>query len=347
MPATKTHNDNANQTEGATKTPFFSVILPTRNRPELLRRALNSVLDQSFRNFEVLVVNDGSSDDHLEHYHSLESGADPRVRWHHQTQRPNGHGPSYSINTGAWLARGKYLCILDDDDSWEDSNHLDFAQRVIDASDAVVDVFYSNQTAYTSDDQKVSGPLWLEELASTLHQSNAPLGTFKVTPGTLLSKGGFPHLNCTIMRRELFLQIGGMDEGIRYECEVDLYLRTLSEAGLIIYSKRSIGRHNVPRQDLQESESTMASFTEKRLSQTRIYQKNLALTSHSDVARACQARLADVYRHLAADAKRQRHYLRSALFARLGLACRYSLKWQAYTWYLATLALLGRRSWKP
>ena len=119
MPTTETHNRTTPAGEDKlSQRPFFSVVLPTRNRPELFERALESVLKQSFQNFEVLVVNDGSDDGNLERYKELETTSDPRVRWHYQPQRPNGHGPSYSINTGAQLARGLYLCILDDDDSW-------------------------------------------------------------------------------------------------------------------------------------------------------------------------------------------------------------------------------------
>ncbi|MEZ5556064.1 glycosyltransferase family 2 protein [Haliea sp.] len=329
--------------ENSPREPFFSVIMPTRNRPELFSRALHSVLTQSFLDFEVLVINDGSSDDHLPRYRELEKEAEIRTRWHHLLQRPNGHGPSYSINTGARLARGSYLCILDDDDTWEDARHLETAHRVIEAADGLVDVYYSNQAAYTADNMRVPGPLWLEGLGNSLREPNAPFGTFRVSPKTLLSHGGFPHLNCTIIRRDLFLELGGMDEGIRYECEVDLYLRTLSHAQLIIYTKSFIGRHNVPRADRKDNESTIANLTEKRLSQLRVYQKSLALSQHPDVIAACQSRLADRYKHLAADFKQRSRHTLAALFARFALACRFSIKWQAYTWYLEMLAKVRER----
>ncbi|MEQ8800455.1 glycosyltransferase family 2 protein [Haliea sp.] len=339
MPAIDAYSSEEMTTaEEPHREPFFSIIMPTRNRPELFNQALRSVLAQSFQNFEVLVINDGSSDTHLPQYRKLEAEAETRTHWHYQPQRPNGHGPSYSINTGAQLARGIYLCILDDDDSWEDMQHLETAHKVIEAADGVVDAYYSNQAAYTADNQRVAGPLWIESLGNSLQTPNAPFGTFRVSPKVLLSHGGFPHLNCTIIRRDLFMQLGGMDEGIRYECEVDLYLRTLSHAQLIIYTKQLIGRHNVPRADRKDNESTMANLIEKRLSQVRVYEKSLALSEHPDVTAACQARLADLYKHLAADSRQRYRYTLAVLFARLALACRFSIKWQAYTWYLGVLA---------
>ena len=157
MPTAETYNRTPpSGEEKLNESPFFSVVMPTRNRPDLFQRALESVLEQSFQNFEVLVVNDGSDDDYLEHYKELEATADPRVRWHYQAQRPNGHGPSYSINTGAQLARGLYLCILDDDDSWDAIDHLQKAHAAINAAGAV-DAYYSNQTAYSTDGMPVQG----------------------------------------------------------------------------------------------------------------------------------------------------------------------------------------------
>ena len=90
---------------GKNELPFFSIILPTRNRPQLFRAALDSVLGQAFTELEVLVVNDGSSDEFLPSYQAMQAEYDERVKWHYQPQRPNGHGQSYSMNAGAYHAR--------------------------------------------------------------------------------------------------------------------------------------------------------------------------------------------------------------------------------------------------
>jgi cellulose synthase/poly-beta-1,6-N-acetylglucosamine synthase-like glycosyltransferase len=323
--------------------PFFSVIIPTRNRPELFQRALQSVLAQSTQDLEVIVVNDGSADEYLAAYQAMEADAADCVSWICQAQRPNGHGPSYSINTGARAARGRYLCILDDDDSWEDMEHLQTARDVILRSDGDVDAYFSNQVAYDENNQRVEHALWLDGLANQLPITNAPCGTFRVEPRTLLQHGGFPHLNCTILHRQLFLDLGGMDEGIRYECEVDLYLRTLSVASHIIYTARCIGRHNVPAISKRNNESTSVDETQKRLSQIRVYQKNLCTSEHPDVVDACRTRLSPLYKHLTTLKRQSGERKAAAVLARVALAHRYSLKWQAYCIYLAVFAMLDRR----
>ncbi|MEX1198526.1 MAG: glycosyltransferase family A protein [Pseudohongiellaceae bacterium] len=320
--------------------PFFSVIIPTRNRPELFRRALGSVLRQSCPNIEVLVVNDGSSDEFLPRYRAMEEDSDSRVSWHYQPQRPNGHGPSYSINTGAQAARGRYLCILDDDDSWEDVEHLARARDVLDAAGKTVDVYYSNQRAYTADGTPVDKRLWLEGLAAKLPPSGAGMhGTYPVTPAFLLSSNGFPHLNCTIIRRELYLEIGGMDEGIRYECEVDLYLRTLDAAQELVYDPAVVARHNIPDKVARTSVSTAVDDLQKCLSQITVYQKNLARTPAEPIRTTCLHTLSMLYKRLAEHFVAEGEFVIAARYARIALACRWSVKWWLYSLYLAMRAM--------
>lgn len=324
-------------------TPFFSVVVPTRNRPELFRRALESVLRQSFQNIEVLVVNDGSADEYLPLYKEIEQSSDTRVRWFCQPQRANGHGPSYSINTGAQAARGNYLCLLDDDDSWEDTGHLSRAYDVICAAGESVDAYYSNQTAYRSDGAAVTTNLWVSSLAGKLSPETAGVhGTHRVSAAFMLSCNGFPHLNCTIVRRELYLAIGGMDEGIRYECEVDLYLRTLDAASHIVYNPASIARHNIPDAVAKTSVSTGFSAIQKRRSQIIVYHKNLLRAPGKAIRDNCVRKLAMLHKALCADFVAEKQFDIAAIHARLALACQWSVKWCVYSVYVSVLAVFRR-----
>ncbi|MFN8377849.1 MAG: glycosyltransferase [Anaerolineae bacterium] len=92
--------------------PTVSVIIPTYNRAELLIEALNSVLAQTFQDFEILIIDDGSTDDtkvNLEPYL-----ADSRIRYIYQT---NG-GPANARNRGIDEAQGEFIALLDSDDLW-------------------------------------------------------------------------------------------------------------------------------------------------------------------------------------------------------------------------------------
>jgi hypothetical protein len=92
--------------------PTVSVIIPTYNRVDILPRAVESVLDQQYADFELLVVDDGSTDGTVS---MLESYDDPRLRViSHETNE----GASAARNTGIRRANGEFVAFLDSDDEW-------------------------------------------------------------------------------------------------------------------------------------------------------------------------------------------------------------------------------------
>jgi glycosyltransferase involved in cell wall biosynthesis len=92
--------------------PFVSVVLPTFNRSALLRRSIEGVLRQTFGDFELIVVDDHSSDDTPK---VLLDITDPRVRVLRHERRL---GASAARNWAVREARGTYVCFHDDDDEW-------------------------------------------------------------------------------------------------------------------------------------------------------------------------------------------------------------------------------------
>lgn len=97
-------------------TPFFSVIIPLYNKEKYIQNTLNGVFNQSFINFEVIVVNDGSTDKSVA---VLNKFTDNRLKIMHQKNQ----GVSVARNTGMENAKANYICFLDADDTWK-PNHL-------------------------------------------------------------------------------------------------------------------------------------------------------------------------------------------------------------------------------
>ncbi len=91
--------------------PFFSVVIPTYNRRDLLKKAVNSVLSQTLNNLELIVIDDGSNDgtkDLMSRYR------DERIIYDHQENK----GVSSARNTGLERAKGPFIAFLDSDDHW-------------------------------------------------------------------------------------------------------------------------------------------------------------------------------------------------------------------------------------
>lgn len=91
--------------------PLVSIILPTYNRAEFLPAALDSVFAQSYERWEIVLVDDGSTDDTVEVVRGYD---DPRIRYYHQ----NNQGVSAARNYGAAQCVGEVFALLDSDDEW-------------------------------------------------------------------------------------------------------------------------------------------------------------------------------------------------------------------------------------
>lgn len=110
--------------------PFFSVIIPTYNNEKEIRISVNSVLSQTYRNFELILVDDGSKDETASYCDQF-AEQDNRVRVVHKENR----GTAAARNTGLFLARGRYVYFVDADD-WIEKELLQEAARILDCQEA-------------------------------------------------------------------------------------------------------------------------------------------------------------------------------------------------------------------
>ena len=95
----------------------FSVIIPLYNKGPYISKALSSVIEQTFRDFELIVVDDGSTDDSFKVAQSILENADIR----YQLIRQENAGVGVARNNGAMATSGEYICFLDADDWWAPS----------------------------------------------------------------------------------------------------------------------------------------------------------------------------------------------------------------------------------
>jgi glycosyltransferase involved in cell wall biosynthesis len=118
------------RTPGETGSPLVSVVIPTYNRTRLLPRAIRSILRQTYSNIEIVVVDDGSSEDVAS---VVRRFRDDRVRY---VRHAVNKGLPAARNTGIREARGEVIAFLDDDDEWR-ADKLEKQVGLIGTHDAV------------------------------------------------------------------------------------------------------------------------------------------------------------------------------------------------------------------
>jgi glycosyltransferase involved in cell wall biosynthesis len=104
--------------------PFFSVIIPLYNKADYISDCLKSALNQTFKDYEIVIVNDGSTDSSVSIVEDLQT---EKIKLFHQENQ----GASKARNNGVSFAKGTYIAFLDADDVWK-SNHLKCLKDSID-----------------------------------------------------------------------------------------------------------------------------------------------------------------------------------------------------------------------
>lgn len=117
---------------------MFSIVIPLYNKQDSITNTLNSVLNQTFTDFEIVIVNDGSTDNSLA---IVQKFNDPRIKI---IDKPNG-GVSSARNKGIREATKEWICFLDGDDLWK-VNHLEEYQKIISENNDLTWLF----SGYTS-----------------------------------------------------------------------------------------------------------------------------------------------------------------------------------------------------
>ena len=186
-----------------TSGPVFSVIIPTFNRADLVLKAVVSVLDQTFSDFEVVVVDDGSTDE----TRALLQPYDDRIRYFHQENA----GVSAARNRGIAESRGEYLAFLDSDDL--------FAPRMLE------------EARRTFDRHPEAGAVFTAEVDLDSQGRPGRVAT-KKSPGIFFTPAGMISIDTRIgsgrpgiVRREWVEALGGFDESLGCAIDCDLWIR--------------------------------------------------------------------------------------------------------------------------
>lgn len=160
--------------------PMFSVVIASYNRAALLKRAINSLLAQKEKDWEAIVVDDGSTDDT---FNKIQPLIHPRASIRYFRKPHSGAIPSR--NFGIRASRGRFVTFLDSDDEY-DPRHLEYRKKFIDRNPAV---------SFLYGGAKITGHQYVPDINNPSNRINLKDcvigGTFVIERELLLSLNGF------------------------------------------------------------------------------------------------------------------------------------------------------------
>lgn len=210
-----------------------SVVIPTYNRAAFIREALESVLAQTYQDFEILVIDDGSTDNTAEIVQSI---GDARIRYVTQDHR----GVPAAIDMGWRAAQGEYIARLDSDDRWLP----EFLHEVVSRMDAdpSVGAVYARAHAMNSSGQM------LTQL----------IGTQERFPGHTLKSviyGDFVTAMAVLIRRSAIAAAGGYDVSLITNEDWDMWIKIAYQNYKIGYVPRVLAHYRFHEQNLTRATS--------------------------------------------------------------------------------------------
>lgn len=230
--------------------PLISVVLPTYNRREYIRESLESVLNQSFSDFEVIVVDDGSTDGTEEVLRPYIDPALPgsRVRYIRQENR----GAAGARNTGIRNARGTYIAFMDSGDL-STSNHLQTLYNFLNQNLQYAMVLGNG--AYLEGKYHNRRTVIPQKRAKRLEESGVTVSD--------VFDGRAVRLQGTMARKEVLEEVGLLDERFRICHDLDLAFRVIKNHWLgfineVVFLYRKHGGHIAGDDELRSRENLRA-----------------------------------------------------------------------------------------
>lgn len=217
------------------KTPFFSVIVPTYNRAHLIGKTLDTVLEQTFQDFEIIIVDNKSTDNTVEVLQSYLR--DARIRLYVQEEN---YERSSSRNKGMELATGKYLTFLDSDDIlYKNSLELAYQYASANPSSNIFHHYYETIDTLGSHVYSYSFPPVRKKMLKRLL-----LGNFLSCIGVFISKEVYTRYRFDENKASLGSE--DWDFWIRIVADHPLSVVPVVAAAIIQHDERTVMQNKIP-----------------------------------------------------------------------------------------------------
>lgn len=186
--------------------PKVSVIIPTYNRAESLPRAIQSVLNQTFQDFEIIVVDDGSTDNTKDIIKEFQE-QDKRVKY---IKHDKNKGAAAARNTGIKVAKGKFIAFQDSDDEWLPKK-LEKQMEAFDNASSKVGVVYTGFWSIEGNVKQYSLHKEILHKEGDIH--------------TQILQGNFIGTPAAVVKKACFKKVGMFDERLHRLIDWELWIR--------------------------------------------------------------------------------------------------------------------------
>lgn len=201
---------------------MFSVVIPAYNAEKFINTSVDSVLCQTYKKFELIIIDDGSTDDTRG---VVEQYTDNRIRYIYQINE----GVSAARNKGILESTGEFVCFLDSDDEWKE-NHLEELHSLIGK--------YSQCGIYiTGYDIRLNNGRIICKSEQLLNRISDEQIESKNGFDVLLKNGYFFNTNTMCCRREVFDKVGLFAVGVKNGEDDDMWYRIFSYYSVALTKK--------------------------------------------------------------------------------------------------------------
>ena len=214
----------------------FSVIMPTYNRGYTIKRAVDSVLKQSYKNWELIIVDDGSTDNTSE---ILKKYADERIKY---IRYEINKGANHARNIGLKKSKGRKIAFLDSDNAWEEM-YLEKQNNFM--KNGNVDISFCRMRRFTDDNNFHIFP---DDMYIDFTESDI---------ATKMCGGNIMDTNVTSIRRECFEKYGGFDEEIPRFQDWDYFLSLIEKGAVVIFNNEVLCNCHTMKDSISNNSAIM------------------------------------------------------------------------------------------
>ncbi len=217
--------------------PTFSIIIPTYNSEKFIRRTIKSILDQTFKDFELIIVDDGSTDGTVNIVREIEN-KEKRIRL---IASKNSGGPTVPTNIGLESSRGSLISFLDHDDEWT-KNKLELIHKTFRENPTIG--FIASNVEVFKDSSKISSV------------SKAPIKNNTVSIRDMLGGNYFNTFSMLNIRREILDKVGMLDTDFFVFADYEIIVRMITQSIPFIFITEPLVIYHVHENNASSIEKT-------------------------------------------------------------------------------------------